>query len=179
MKNPATIRRALAGAVLSLVVFAAPLRAEEISPSHLEAAKAAIAAIHATDDLDQILPRAAQDLKTQLIERNPNLSELITKTVDEKTLALAGRRGDLEKEVATVYARIFTEDELNKITEFYQTPAGKKLISDGPIASRETVKAAKIWQAGIMRDLSQAVAKALAEAAPDTYGSTNTNQSKN
>lgn len=179
MNNAATIRRSLTGAVLSLVIFAAPLRAEDISPSHLEAAKAAIAAIHVTDSFDGILPQAAQDLKGQLIERNPNLSELITKTVDDQTLALASRRGDLEKEVAMVYARVFNEDELKKIAAFYQTPAGKKLISDGPIASRETLKAAKIWQAGISRDLGQSVSEVLAKAAPDTYGNAGTGQSQN
>jgi hypothetical protein len=142
----------------------------------LEAAKTTIAAIHATDEFDQILPQAAQDLKTQLIEGNPNLSDLISSTVDAQTLALAGRRGDLEKEIALVYARVFSEEELNKISEFYMSPAGLKLISDGPIASRETVKAAKIWQAGVARDLSEAVGEALAKAAPDTYGSGGANQ---
>jgi hypothetical protein len=137
----------------------------------LEAAKVAIAAIHATDDFDNILPQAAQDIKTQLIERNPNLSDLISNTVDEQTLALASRRGDLEQEVAMEYARVFTEDDLKKISEFYLSPVGKKLISDGPIASRETLKAAKIWQAGVVRDLSEAVGQALAKAAPDTYSS--------
>lgn len=170
MMTSATIRHVLAGAAMSLIVLMTPARAEDISPAHLEAARQAIVAIHATDDLDKILPQAAQDLKTQLIERNPNLSDLISSTVDDQTLSLAGRRGDLEKEVAMAYARVFTEDELKKITEFYNSPAGKKLISDGPIASRETLKAAKIWQAGVVRDLSNAVGEALAKAAPDTYG---------
>ncbi len=171
MISSATIRYALAGAAMSLMAFSVQGRAEDISPSHLEAAKVAIAAIHATDDFDKILPQAAENLKTQLIERNPNLSDLISNTVDEQTLALANRRGKLEQEVALEYARVFTEDELKKISDFYLSPVGKKLISDGPIASRETLKAARIWQAGVVRDLSDAVGEALAKAAPDTYSS--------
>ena len=54
-----------------------------------------------------------------------------------------------------------TVDELNAITTFYTSPAGKKLLSDGPIASREMLKAADIWAAGISRDLNAATSKAL------------------
>jgi hypothetical protein len=171
MMTSATIRHVLAGAAMALIVLAAPARAQDISPSHLDAARAALVALHATDDLDKILPQAAENIKKQLIDRNPDQSELINSTVDEQTLALAGRRGDLEKEVAMAYAKVFTEDELKKITEFYSTPVGQKLISDGPIASREMLKAANIWQSGIIRDLSNAVGQALVKAAPDTYGS--------
>ena len=35
------------------------------------------------------------------------------------------------------------------------TDAGKKLLSDGPIITRELYKAADIWQRGIARDLAQ------------------------
>ena len=52
-------------------------------------------------------PQAAAALKQQLIQQNPDLQELIIKTVDEKALALAPRRADLEKEAALAYAKGF------------------------------------------------------------------------
>ena len=89
------------------------------------------------------------------------MQEVITQTVDEKTLALAARRADLEKESALAYAKAFSEQNLNDIAAFYNSEAGKKLIESGPIASRELVKAAEIWQNGIARDLAEQVGEKL------------------
>src|SRR5690606_18842878 len=116
-------------------------------------------AVKATESYDMLLPAAAQILKEQLIQQNPDLTELITRTVDEKALALASRRADLEREAALVYARTFSEAELNAITAFYDGEAGKKLLAQGPIVAREVTRAADIWQRGIQRDLATEVGK--------------------
>lgn len=150
----------------TLVLAQAPAWAQEISDEHLKAARAALAAIKATDPFDSILPAAASVLKQDLIRNNPDLQDTIVKTVDEKALELAPRRLDLEKEAATSYARVFSQDDLNAIATFYNSPAGKKLISDGPIVLRELGKAAGIWQRGVARDLAEAVDKALEPQMP-------------
>jgi hypothetical protein len=157
---------AAAGAVALLALSAAPSRADDISESHLQAARDAIAAVHATAKFDQILPAAAQALKGQFIQQNPNLQEDIINIVDEQTLALAPRRGDLETESATDYAKTFTEDELKAIAAFYSSPTGKKLLEKGPEVTGQLERAAQIWQRGIVRDLRNEVAKELSEKHP-------------
>jgi hypothetical protein len=146
------------GAVLAIGIGAASVRAadDNITDSHLKAARAAIAAIHITDPFDNILPTIAMQLKTTMIQGSPNYEELINATVDEQALKFASRRADLEKEAARIYAKAFTEDELNQIAAFYATPAGIKLLKDGPISIRQLSKAGDIWAAGISRDLSKA-----------------------
>lgn len=139
--------------------------AQEISASHLEAARAAISAIQATDQFDEILPSAARALKAELIQKDPHLEALITKTVDDKAIALASRRADLETEAARAYANTFSEDELKAITAFYTSEAGKKLLTEGPIVTREVIRAANIWQNGVARDLAQNVGEVLAAQA--------------
>lgn len=148
-------------AASAFVAVSFSAQAQEIGESHIKAAHAAIGAIHATDSFDGILPQAAAALKQQLIQQNPDMQELITQTVDEKTLELASRRADLERESALVYAKAFSEKDLNDIAAFYSSEAGKKLIENGPIASRELVKAAEIWQNGIARDLAEQVGEKL------------------
>jgi hypothetical protein len=152
-------------AASAALALASPVFAQDISDSHLKAARTAVAAIHATDSFDNILPQAAGALEQQLIQKNPDLQNLISKTVSEKALALASRRSDLEKEAATAYAKVFSEQELKDIATFYNSDAGKKLLSSGPIVTRELVKAAEIWQNGVARDLAQQVGQALAAAA--------------
>lgn len=156
-------------AAFALALFPALLSsamAQEISESHLKAAAEAVKAIKATDQFDAILPRAADALRGELLKKDPNLSDQINAIVTDKTIALAGRRADLETEAARVYARVFTEEELNAITAFYTGPAGQKLIKEGTILVRELVKAANIWQEGIARDLAGSVGEELQKISP-------------
>ncbi|WP_157015460.1 DUF2059 domain-containing protein [Mesorhizobium xinjiangense] len=166
-----TVRRhstAIVAAVL--VAWSIPAAAQDISESHLKAARTAVATINATDEFDNILPQAAQALKIELINKDPNLEDLINQTVDTKAIELASRRADLEREAALAYARVFTEQELNEISAFYQTEAGKKLIAQGPIVMRSVYQAAEIWQRGLARDLAQEVAAVLEDEAPIEQG---------
>ncbi len=154
-------RNILAIAVAATMVSAMPAGAQEPTDEHVAAARATIAAIRATDQFDAILPNAAQNLKSNLIQTAPNLQEIISATVDETAIEMAGRRADLEREAATIYARSFTIDELKAIEAFYVSDAGKKLIDTGPIVTRELLQAAEVWSNGIARDLSAATQEAL------------------
>jgi hypothetical protein len=156
-------RTAAVLAASAFVALASQSYAQEIAESHLKAARATITAVKATDSYDIILPAAAQQLKQELIQQNPDLTDVIIATVDEKVLALVGRRADLEREAAIAYAKIFSEPELNAIAAFYNSETGKKLLASGPIVAREVVKAAEIWQRGISRDLATEVGKQISD----------------
>jgi len=173
-----SFHKAVLTAAMSAFVAMAPANAQDVSDSHLQAARAAIDAIDATDRYDDILPQVAEALKAQLIANNPDLENEILTFVDEETLALAARRADLEREAAEIYARAMTEDDLRAIAAFYQTEAGQSLLRNGPIAAREVTQAAAVWQRGIERDLLEAVSNRLRESglrqAPQAEGETET-----
>jgi uncharacterized protein len=158
------LRRTVAAATaLGFVAMAYPVAAQEISDTHMRAARAAITALGATQEFDLILPEAAFALKGELIQKNPDLVQVINRTVDETALALAARRADLQRETAISYARNFSEEELNTIAEFYSSDAGQKLLEVGPVVMREVYRAAEIWQNGVARDLAVEVAQKLEE----------------
>jgi len=152
---------AFAGA---LVIFAGIAQAQEFTPSHIEAAKRAIASSSSTDRLDAILPQMAQNAKADLIRTRPDKEEVITEIVDSAAIDLAPRRGDLENEIALVFARVFTEDELNEIADFYSTPAGQKFLNESPVVLREIDRASQVWANGVQRDLSAAIREKLVAA---------------
>lgn len=154
IRSKSRIRATATALLLSGMLFGAGAQAQEISEEHLAAGRAAITALGATSQFDEILPGLAERLKAELIQGSPNVEEAINATVDAQALALASRRADLERESATIFARTFTLEELKGIADFYKSEAGKKLLTHGPIATRELVKAADIWAAGINRDLS-------------------------
>lgn len=159
--------RIAAAAIISTSFSVATLvHAQDVSDEQIKVARGALDALSATTNFDNILPTVAEQLKSQLIQASPNYQDIISTTVDDQALALAGRRADLEREAAATYAKTFTIDELKAITTFYTSDAGKKLLKDGPIATRELFKAADIWAAGIRRDMETATEEALAKAIP-------------
>ena len=166
--KPAPRSRRLAavfGAFALVVAAGLPAAAQDIAESHLSAARSALQALKATEEFDVILPSAAQALKGELIQKNPDLQEIIIEVIDQTAFALAARRGDLEREAATIYARAFSETELNEISAFYNSATGKKLLSDGATVTRGVFQAADIWQRGIARDLAQQAGEEIAKRA--------------
>lgn len=165
MKTAFSIRRLAvsigAGTLLAMSINFA--QAQNISAAHLESAKKAISAIHATDPFDNFLPNTALDLKDELMRKDPNLSNMISDIVDEQAMALIKRRADLETEAARVYANHFTQAELDQITAFYNTDAGKKLLKEGPDTMKDVASAFEVWRQGIARDLSENVGKEMSE----------------
>lgn len=174
MVKPASLKTIMFAGSLSLSAFLPQnVAAQDVSDSHLKAAKAAIAALKVTENFDNILPATAERLKSVLIRSNPNFSDEISLTVDNEAIKLAGRRGDLENEAGLIYAKRFTEDELNAITAFYNSQVGQKLLRESASAGRELVRAADIWSSGISRDLTDASNAALTTSLSSAQGGTN------
>jgi hypothetical protein len=155
LKFAAYGRVAAAALLVAGMGFAGVSKAADVTDEQLKAAYAAIKATGATVPFDSILPNIAEQMKASFIQASPNYQDIISSTVDDEALALAARRGDLEKEAATIYAKTFTADELNTIANFFNSDVGKKFLKDVPLANRELFKAADIWSAGIQRDLSK------------------------
>ncbi|TIU04065.1 MAG: hypothetical protein E5W40_23450, partial [Mesorhizobium sp.] len=56
-------------AASAVFAFSSPAFSQDVTDGHLKAARAAVAAIHATDPFDNILPQAAAALQQQLIQK--------------------------------------------------------------------------------------------------------------
>jgi len=141
-------------AVLIILTHAGVSLAQEPTQSHIDAAKRTIAETGSTNRLDNILPQIAQNAKSQLIRTQPDKEGIITDIVDTETLGVAARRGDLEVEVVRIFTRVFTEQELNTIGDFFSTEAGKKFLTQSPIVVQEIDRASRVWSNGVARDLN-------------------------
>ncbi|MFC3072942.1 DUF2059 domain-containing protein [Shinella pollutisoli] len=161
MINIAGFGRTLAATLVVTAGLTGAVKAQDVTEDQIKVARAAIDALGATVNFDNILPGLAERLKASLIQASPNHEPEINAVVDEQALALAPRRADLEREAATIYAKTFSQEELKAIADFYSSPVGKKLLKDGPIATRELVRAAEIWASGIQRDLADESGKKL------------------
>ncbi|WP_455479869.1 DUF2059 domain-containing protein [Bartonella sp. B23] len=151
------------GAVAVFVVNIGMVYAQGVSDQHLDSARKAISAIRATDQFDNFLPNAAHDLKDELISDDPNLATAISEVVDKQALALAKRHSDLEKEIAHVYAKYFTQKELDAITAFYNSDTGKKFLTEVPNIARDSYSTFDAWRSALMQDFIKNVKKEMSE----------------
>lgn len=160
----AHVRNVSLAALIGVSGWAGPATAQELSDSHLAAARQAIDSTASTNRLDNILPTMAQNAKSELIRANPNQEASISVIVDEVAISLAPRRGMLETEVAKIFANTFTEGELEEISGFFSTETGQKFLAQSPIVLREIERAAQVWSNGLRRDMNAAVREKLSEA---------------
>ena len=58
---------------------------------------------------------------------------------------LQPRFGEISNEVAVLYAKNFTEQELKDILAFYKTPAGQKLLKAQPNIIASSMDFARNW----------------------------------
>lgn len=146
------------GLVVSLGGVAA---AEDVTPSHLKAAQAAVEAAKTSRGFDNLLPLMSQQVQNRLIRMRPDQHELISKVVEQQALGLVPRRNDLDTAVARIWANYFTEDELNQITAFYRSPAGAKLADVGPKVVAETLQSVRDWSDHVGEELFKKSIEAL------------------
>lgn len=134
-------------------LFAAPLAAEEITPSHLAAAHDAVVAAKADHDFTDLLFTISQQVQSQLINIRPDLYAQVSDAVNAMALQLATRRADLDNDIARIWANAFTEDELKAIATFYKSPAGAKFVVQGPQVYKDGLQAAKGWADRVREEL--------------------------
>lgn len=142
------IRTVIASAALAGLLaagLAGPSVAQEISESHLNAARQAVTSARTAEGFDAVLPAISDQVQTSLIRQRPDLHKEIIDAVQSVATSLAGRRADLDNDVARVWAQAFSEDELNAITAFYQSEAGRKLAEVGPRVLQDTLGVLQGW----------------------------------
>ena len=137
------VRTALVG--IALAAGPAIASAQEISASHLAAALDVVKSAKASRGFDSVLPTLAGKVEDRLIRQRPDLHKEITTAVENAALKLASRRNDLDNDVARVWAKSFSEDELKTIATFYKTPAGQKFADVGSLVYAQTLDAVKGW----------------------------------
>ena len=131
--------------------------AQELTDSHIAAARRAVLAAGALQSFDEILPILAEQTKTIFIQSDPSVTPVIEEVTSEVALNLADRRPDLNKVVYEVWARRLSEEELTQIGDFYESPIGKKLTELGPQLTALSIGAAQQWQDEISIEMVRAV----------------------
>lgn len=147
-------RAAVLGAAMLVAGFiSSNAMAQEISESHLAAAKKVASATKILEPFDDILPVLAEQTRTAFVQSDPTRAEEIIEVTQKVALELAPKRADLNNRVYRVWAEHFTEAELNELAAFYSTELGQKLTQTIPVVTQFSVGAAREWQDKISTEM--------------------------
>ena len=76
---------------------------------------------------ERIVPGVIENTKNSFVPTNPQLGKPLNEVADILHKEFEPKKAEIVTEVARVFARRFTEQELKDIVTFYRSPVGKKL----------------------------------------------------
>lgn len=130
------IRRLLV--LFALLVFAAPLAAQEPSPGQLRAAERLVDVMR----LESSWASTQEQMLRHMYQAAPDTGRLSAESAREFRTTMEKQLREMfaekmswervEPEYVRLYASLYTEDELRQLTAFYESPVGQKSIRIQP-----------------------------------------------
>ena len=130
---PKLARGARAAAVVfTIAMFTGLASAEEPTPSAQALAKELIVLKGSTQLWDAVVPGVIEQVKAVFMQTNPALGRELNDVAAQLRTEYAPRASQLVDQVAQLYARTFTEQELKDALTFYKSPLGRKIVNEEP-----------------------------------------------
>jgi len=141
------IRWAAAAALAVSMAFAAvpPAISQEISPDQLALARKYVDLTNKAQVYEAILATTAEQTSKLLSQHNPDITDKIDAVIGKILETYKGKNDELFNQLARIYASSFTQDELQQIVTFYETPAGQKLASSAFNINRDAGKVMQLY----------------------------------
>lgn len=137
---------------LTVSVAALPAAAQEIAPEHLALARKYIDLTDKANVYEAMLISTAVDTMRTIVSQNPGLTEptdsAITKTLD----FYRNKKGDLLDQFARIYALTFTQEELQKIVDFYSSDVGQKLATANQTVNDSIQTVVSVFDSNLKRE---------------------------
>ena len=146
-------RRLLLTASMVLCLTSAALAAETPSTEAMTAARSLVTTMKLADQYRALLPGILLGLRRVVTQDRPEIErdfDAMTTTIVDTFSPYYNRMLD---DAATIYASIFTVDELHQIEAFYRQPVGQKFLEKSPAIAQQSLQ--------ISQDVSRKAAEAL------------------
>jgi uncharacterized protein len=121
-----------AAVAIGLAMSIGHASAQQPAPPALALAKELIVLKGSTQLWDAVVPGVIEQAKGVFLQTNPALSKELNDVATRLRAEYAPRSSQLSDQVAELYAKTFTEQELKDVLAFYKSPLGKKIINEEP-----------------------------------------------
>ena len=134
-----------AAVAVMLVAFGPAAHAQQPPAAAIATAKELIAATGATAMFNPLVAGVVEQSKLLYLQQNPALAPDLNVVAAKILTDLQPRFGEITNEVALLYAKNFSEQELKEILAFYKTPTGQKLLKTQPTVIASSMEFAQSW----------------------------------
>jgi hypothetical protein len=109
------------------------------TPETIAAARELIATMRATDQLKLMLPAIVQAIKPAIVQGRPQVEHDLDIVLPVIVDGMNARLGEFVDQMAAVYGRNFTADEMRQMTAFYRSLVGQKVLDKMPAVMQESM----------------------------------------
>ena len=127
----------------------------------LKAARELVVAMRSTDQFKRMLPTIFQALKPAFVQGRPQMEKEMDLILPIMLDSLNTRLDELADEIAAIYARNFTPDEIRDLVVFYRSPTGQKFIDKMPMVAKESLEMGQAWERKLAGELQARIAEEL------------------
>lgn len=132
--------------VAALAAIGSPAYAQpKPSPAAMATAEKLIKVTGADTVFNPLIPGVIEQAKLLFLQQNPDLASDLNAVAAKLRAEYAPKLAELTKHVAKLYVKRFSEAELKKLLAFYQSPLGKKLLTQQPEIVNSSMKYAQNW----------------------------------
>jgi uncharacterized protein len=131
--------------VFAVAMFAGLASAQEPPPSAVALAKELIVLKGSTQLWEAVVPGVIEQVKGVFLQTNPALGKALNDVATQLRTEYAPRASQLVDQVAQLYAKAFTEQELKDALAFYKSPLGRKISSEEPKVLDEGFHRTQQW----------------------------------
>lgn len=148
------IRAARAGAIfVALFGFAAVASAQAPSANQQKLARQVVELSGSARAFDPVVPQLFQQVYATYVQQNPDLSKDLAATLEALIPEFEKRKDEIVAIASTSFAEKFTEAELNDLITFYNSPTGKKLVSQNTDILRDAYSKMQEWSGKVSQQL--------------------------
>ncbi|WP_164854754.1 MULTISPECIES: DUF2059 domain-containing protein [unclassified Devosia] len=146
--------KALLAVTLSAGLFAlaAPAMAQEVPPEQLALARKYVELTDRSAIYEVTLVETGVQTMRQIIQQNPELVDATDKAISKVLEEYKGRKGELMDQFARVYAVRFTNEDLQQIVAFYESPVGQKLAQANSELNTDLQRVLMVFTNNVQRE---------------------------
>ena len=142
----------------------APAVSQEIPPEQLALARKYVDLTNKAQIYEAIAAMTAAQTSKLLSQSNPEIATQIDDQIGKSLEARKGKSDELFSQIARSYAVTSTQEELQQIVAFYETPAGQKLAGNAMSVNQDVARVMQIYTSNFGTEFVREVRAALKAA---------------
>ena len=161
MPNRARIIACLLVVFVVSLSWSGPALPQAASPQSLAAAKELMIASKMADQINTMLPAIMQQLKPLVTRGSPQIERDFDALMPAMMNVMNTHLNAFLDSGAQIYARHFTAEEMQQVTNFYRSPTGQKFLEKQPELVRESMSLGQQFGQAIARDVQGRIVEEL------------------